>query len=134
MRQMERLNDFIAIKRRLASRYAEALSQIGGITVMPEAPWTWSTYWLYTILVDPKDYGIDSRELLQELARRRIQARPLWQALHRSPAQKGQQACESGVADNLNRQALSLPSSVGLTEEEQRSVIEAIVSRGSSRS
>jgi perosamine synthetase len=81
---------------------------------MAEAPWTRSTFWLYTVLIDEKKFGCSSRALLRHLAERKIQARPLWQPLHRSPAHAGQQHVGGDVAERLYRDALSLPSSVGL--------------------
>jgi perosamine synthetase len=126
--QLEQLDDYIAAKRRLAARYAAALEGVAGVTPMPEAGWAFSTYWLYTALVDPHGYGADSRQLLRALQERQIQARPLWQPLHRSPAHRGAQACGGGVAEDLYRRALSLPCSVGLGDAEQDAVIEAIMS------
>jgi dTDP-4-amino-4,6-dideoxygalactose transaminase len=55
-----------------------------------------------------------------------IQTRPLWQPLHRSPAHAGSPPAECPVADEWNRDALSLPCSVGLSEAAQDRVIGAI--------
>jgi perosamine synthetase len=124
--QLEQLDDYILAKRRISARYNDALRGINGLTTMPCAPWVWSSYWMYTILIDEKRFGHSSRWLLNHLRDRRIQTRPLWQPLHRSAAHAGAQSIESGVADRLNRQALSLPCSVGLSDHELEAVIEAI--------
>lgn len=115
--QMERLEEYVEIKRRNAVRYTELLSQIPGISVMREAPYAFSTFWLYTMLVDEASYGMSSRELLKVLAAKNIQSRPLWQPMHRSPAHAGERAFGGQVADVLCRDALSLPSSVGLSTQ-----------------
>jgi perosamine synthetase len=124
--QLECLDEYIAAKRRTAARYEEALCGVDGITLMPHAPWAWSTFWMYTVLVDRLQYGQSSRELLARLNERRIQSRPLWQPLHCSKAHQGAQAVQSGVAERLNRDALSLPSSVGLTDAEFEAVAGAV--------
>jgi len=124
--QLERLEAFVAAKRRIAARYAEGLRELPGIHLMKEAPWATACYWMYTILVDPERCPTDSRSLLQELAARNIETRPLWQPLHRSPAHHQSFARACPVADRLNRLALSLPCSTGLTEEDQRRVIAAV--------
>jgi perosamine synthetase len=116
--QMERLSAFVATKRRIAA--------IPGITPMREAPWADSAWWMYTVLVDEPEFGIDSRELLRRLERDRIQTRPLWQPLHRSLPHAGAFATDCSVADRLNRDALSLPCSVGLEAAAQNRVIEQI--------
>lgn len=124
--QMEELDDFVTAKRRHAARYTEAFKNVKGIVPMRQAPWAESIYWLYTVLVSEEEYGLSSRDLMRRLAERGIQSRPLWQPLHRSPVYKSAEAYESGVADELSARALSLPSSVSLTEAEIETVIEAV--------
>jgi perosamine synthetase len=126
--QLELLDEYIAAKRRIAERYRAALGGIEGVTVMPAAEWAWSIYWMYTVLIDPERYGHSSRWLLARLGEKHIQSRPLWQPLHRSEAHPGAEAVESGVADRLNRDGLSLPCSVGLSDPELAAVVEAISS------
>ena len=124
--QMECLDEHIAAKRRIATRYAEGLADLPGITPMREAAWAFSAYWMYTILVDPARFGRDSRAVLRRLEQARIQSRPLWQPAHLSPSQSDAQPAECPVAERLNREALSLPCSVGLSEADQDRVIEEI--------
>jgi len=63
---------------------------------------------------------------MKRLGHRGIQARPLWQPLHRSEALRGVQRVGGEVADDINRRALSLPSSVGMTSEQIQKVINAV--------
>jgi perosamine synthetase len=125
--QMEQVDEYIAIKRRIARRYEQALADIPGLTLMKEAPWATSVFWLYTLLVDEKEYGMDSRALLRKMGGVGIQARPLWQPLHLSPVFASLSKMNAPVAEWLNQRAISLPCSVGLSEKEQDRVIEAIV-------
>lgn len=126
--QMEQLPSYIAAKRRIANVYSKALETVSGITPMREAPWAYSTFWLYTILVDPSASGIDSRALLRRLEREKIQTRPLWQPIHRSKAFADCGVFECPVAERLNREALSLPCSVGITEEDLHTVLDVLTS------
>ena len=128
--QLELLDEHVAAKRRIAGRYTEAFAAVAGIRTMGEAPWASSAFWLYTPLIDAAAYGEDSRALMRRLTSLRIQSRPLWQPLHRSPAHAGAHAIDAPVADRVAAAALSLPSSVGLTEADQDRVIEAVVRRG----
>jgi perosamine synthetase len=124
--QMESLDGYVAIKRANAVRYRAAFAEIPGIEPMREAAWAAATFWLFTILVDERAYGMGSRELLRQLELAGIQARPLWQPMHRSPVHAGSQVLGGTVADGLYERALSLPSSVGLTREQGDAVIGAI--------
>lgn len=129
--QMEQLDHHVTAKRRIAAAYAAAFAEHRGIRTPVESPSAFCTYWLSTMLVDDREYGMDSRGLVRALADRGIESRPLWQPLHLSAAHRESQAYEIHIADTLYRQALSLPSSVGLTSDEQARVIEAVLARAS---
>ena len=124
--QMEQLDMFVEAKRQIAKRYQEALASLPGVCLPEEAEWAFSTFWMYTVLIDDNKSRINSRELLRELAARKIQARPLWQPIHRSPAHNpsGSPSCPNSEA--LHRQAISLPCSVGLTRSGQGHVIDVL--------
>jgi perosamine synthetase len=114
--QMEVLDSFIARKREIAASYSQALGMVEGLTLMKQAPWARSTHWMYTILIRESEFGMSSRELLAYLANQRIETRPLWQPLHRSPAHLGCQSFRVEVADRLHHESLSLPCSSGSTD------------------
>lgn len=124
--QLERLDAHLDSKRRIARGYTEGLDGLSGIRVMQEAPWARSAWWLSTILVDQHRFGCDRRALMAKLTACGIQSRPLWQPVHRSPAHADLPATACPTADALNATALSLPSSVGLTELDQQRVIDVI--------
>jgi perosamine synthetase len=124
--QLEHLGEYIEKKLSIARQYAEGLANRDGITLMREAPWATSAFWLYTILVDADRLGLDSRALMRYLERHQVQTRPLWQPIHQSPAHRGMPATDCSVAESLNRSALSLPCSVGLTRDDQECVIDLI--------
>ena len=126
--QMEQVLEYVASKQRIAKTYEQSLTDVFGLTLMKEAPWATSVFWMYTILVDESKYGMDSRALLRKLGEAGIQSRPLWQPLHLSPVFANLTKIEAPVAEWLNRQAISLPCSVGLTPQEQDRVISAILS------
>jgi perosamine synthetase len=117
--QLEKLDEYITAKRHIAATYTETLKDISGLTPVREAPWAFSVFWMYTILVDEMEYGMNSRALLRRLEGAQIQTRPLWQPIHLSPAHCGLSATDCSVAEQLNRDAISLPCSVGLTPTEQ---------------
>ena len=130
--QMEKLPDYIVAKRKIASMYSRSFQGVPGITTMCEAPWAFSTFWLSTILVDRGLFGMDSRALLRALEDEKVQTRPLWQPLHRSKAFADCGTFECPVADALNRDALSLPCSVGISEEDLQTVIDGVKNRSKS--
>jgi perosamine synthetase len=125
--QMEQLDAYVAAKQTIAARYFAAFQDIPGVVPMPQADWSESTFWMYTVLINEGRFGMNSRRLLAALAEKKIQCRPLWQPIHRSPAHSGrwgEMSCP--VSEDLCRQCLSLPCSVGLSPAVQDFVIEAI--------
>jgi len=124
--QMECLDSYISAKRSLAARYEAGLSDLRGIRLPRQAPWAFSTYWLYTVLVREERTGLSSRTLMRRLRDLGVESRPLWHPLHTLPPHRDAFAYRIEEADRLYREALSLPSSVALSEDEQNRVIEAV--------
>lgn len=125
--QLERLEEFLEVKRRIAARYDEAFRKVPGLVPMPQAPWARSAWWLYTVRVTEETFGRSSRDVMHALDAVGIQTRPLWQPLHRSPAHRDAVTTPCPVAERLQQECLSLPCSTGLTAEEQERVIESVL-------
>jgi perosamine synthetase len=124
--QMENLDSFIAAKRDIANQYSEALRSVPGIDFMRQASWAESIYWMFTILIDKERFGLDSRGLRLHLEQEKIQTRPLWQPLHRSKVFGSCEAYQVENADLIHRDALSLPCSAGLSNENLERVVDVI--------
>jgi perosamine synthetase len=88
---------------------------------MPSAPWASPVFWLYTVLIEG-----GSRGVMRRLAEEGIQSRPLWQCLHRNAPYRDSERIGGEVGEAIQRDALSLPSSVGLSEQDQDRVISAL--------
>jgi perosamine synthetase len=125
--QLEQLSRRIEAKRRIAERYGKALHGIRGITCMEEAAWAFSTYWMYTTLIDAVLFGAESRKVLKKLEEKGIQTRPLWRPIHLSPVHASASRWNFPVAENLYSCALSLPCSTNLSDLDQQRVIEALL-------
>ncbi len=131
--QMEKLNEYIEAKRRIAAVYSRGFKDVPGLTPMKEAPLAFSTFWMYTVLVDAVRFGGDRRTLFQALRETGIETRPLWQPIHLSPAHKGAVNVGGAVAEKIQEKGLSLPCSVGLSALEQDRSISTVIQRVSAR-
>ena len=130
--QMELLPEYVEIKRTIARRYAEGFASVPGVTPPAEAPYAKSTYWLYTALLEDDKTGEGRLAVQNALTREKIQARPLWAPIHQQRPYRECQAYAIDVTHQLYRRGLSLPCSVGLTETDQRRVIDAVTAAVSS--
>src|SRR5881628_2509074 len=120
--QLEQLERFVDTKRATAAAYSTALGRLGGVTPFGEAPWAFSNFWMYSVLLDPEAYG-DVRALVRAGAGAGIGLRPLWHPLHRQPAFAGCGAYRIEVAERLYARGVSLPCSVGITAAERERVV-----------
>ncbi|HNQ77849.1 MAG TPA: LegC family aminotransferase [Acidobacteriota bacterium] len=124
--QMEKLDDYIVRKRKIASTYNKRLGTIEGVVPMSEPEGNESTFWLYTVKIDKKKFGMDRKELMKKLAGERIDSRPLWQPMHLLKAFESSPYVGEGVSTLLKKLCISLPCSTGLKRDEQARVIRAI--------
>lgn len=124
--QMEQLDSFVARKRAIAERYEEGLAGVPGVTSLAANQRAACSWWLNTILIDPERYGCTNMELLQAVADEAIQTRPLWRPVHLNKPYRDVEVLGSGTAEHIFERALSLPSSVQLSEADQDRVIAAI--------
>ena len=128
--QLERIEEFIAIKRRLGKYYREKLSVLSGIKCQTEKPWASSVYWMYCIELD-EGLGINAEEMMPKLAQKGIGSRPFFLGLHEQPALRKRglfQGEEYPVTERISRQGLYLPSGLGLTEKQIDEVVAAVSS------
>jgi len=123
--QLEQLASHVERKRSIAKRYDKGLGGLPGIRTPSEATWAKSTFWLYTILVEPPAQR-SSREVIAELASSGIEARPLWAPLHQQRPYRESRTFGLGQSLAIYERAVSLPSSVDLTIEDQDRVVAAV--------
>jgi perosamine synthetase len=123
--QLEQLTGFVEDKRRTAAAYAAAVTALDGVEMFVEQPWARSSYWMPSVLLDPAHYG-PAREVIRAANADGIGFRPLWYPLHRQPVFADRQSYRIEVADDLHARGVSLPCSVGITEEDRLRVIDRL--------
>jgi perosamine synthetase len=118
--QMERVEDILASKRRIAQWYIEGLAGLDALTLSPCLDWSHSVYWMFSVLVNEPAPIYDRDGLLEALKTRKVDGRPFFHPIHRMPPY------EAGLClprtEELSRRGLNLPSYVGLTEDEVKRV------------
>ncbi len=120
--QMEILDNRVSQRRKIFSRYYDALS-FPGIKFMPETEGHRSTRWLTALTIDPKICGVNKDEVIKTLSEHQIESRPLWKPMHLQPVFKGCGYHGSGFDESLFLSGICLPSGSDLTDTEQEEVI-----------
>lgn len=123
MAQLERLDEMMAARRRIARRYDEAIARSNALSPLPQAPWADGNCWMYTVRTESE---ADTVSLFEHFAARRIGARPFWRSLSAQKPYAGMPTLLNGVAAAVTGRTMSLPCSSSLTDAEQDRVITAL--------
>lgn len=127
--QLERLPEFLAVKRRNAALYRELLAGVPGLSWQEELPGAESNWWLFNVLVEPELFGEDRVALAWRLREAGIQVRPVFLPLPAQPAYRQYELGACPVAVDIHRRGLSLPSASFLTGEDVRYVCRVLLDR-----
>jgi perosamine synthetase len=108
--QMQRLDQIVAAKRRLAEQYLARFDVFKGATIFREPEGARSNYWLNTLVLD-RDASQQRDGLLSALHAGGIQARPLWTPMHLLPMYRDCPRADLSVAEDMYARCINLPSS-----------------------
>jgi dTDP-4-amino-4,6-dideoxygalactose transaminase len=123
--QLGRLDEFIAVRRRVAALYDEALEKIGGVTPLVVEPGCDPNYYKYVAFLDE---GIDRQHVKEALRSRgvspsgEVYATPL----HRQPVFAHRGPDSLPVAEDVCRRHLCLPIHSDMPNDEAARVVEAL--------
>ncbi len=126
--QLERVDQFILHKRRMAAIYAELLSDVEGLTLPVERPEVESVYWMYAVRIGP-EFGCSRDEVMRRLREKGVDTRSYFYPMHVQPVflQMGLFGGESyPVAERLSAEGMYLPSGLTLKRCQQERVAEAL--------
>lgn len=110
--QMEKVEAILESKVRISRSYEQALADIPGISLPPEAEWAKNVYWLYSILVDEQQFGMSRDDLIALLTENGFETRPFFPPVHTQPIYAS--PIHLPVAERLSKTGLNLPSAVNL--------------------
>jgi perosamine synthetase len=113
--QLEQLPAFLKKKRQLSERYKAAFCKIKGISLLWEANYAKSNFWLNTLLLDKPDKKL-LETILENTNKIGIQTRPVWSLINKLPMYKKCPSMDLSVAKQLEKQIINIPSSINLAD------------------
>ena len=127
--QLERLDEFVQIKRRMGSHYTKLLVDIPGIHLpLARTDFADSIYWVYGLVLDD-GVPFDAKEAVKRLDKLGIGARPYFWPMHEQPVFK-KMGLFTGeiypVAERIARRGFYIPSGLALTDEQMEQVADAM--------
>lgn len=120
--QIERIQEFVNIKRRNASIYSDLLSEVKDVKFLWENAQVKSNFWFYTVKVAKKH----KKKLINYLLSRNIQVRPVWKLIHTLPMYKNSQAYRIENAVKAYDTCINIPCSLSLSKKEIEYVSENV--------
>ncbi len=119
--QLERLDAFVKIKRRMGARYARLLSGTPGIQLpLRQKDYAENIYWVYALVLD-ESVPFDAGEAMKRLSKLGIGTRPFFWPMHEQPVfhKMGLFAGEGHpIAERIARRGFYIPSGLALTDDQ----------------
>ncbi|WP_211176324.1 DegT/DnrJ/EryC1/StrS family aminotransferase [Brasilonema sp. UFV-L1] len=127
--QLERLDEFIARKRRIGQIYTELFANIPSIELpLPQTEYANNIYWVYGLVLKD-EVSFDATEVMQRLAQKKIGTRPFFWCMHEQPVFKKMGLFEGESypeAERIARRGFYIPSGLALTDEQMERVVLAV--------
>lgn len=129
--QLERIDEFVAKKRRIGALYNKLLSRVTSIQLgLPRTEYAESIYWVYGIVLKD-EVPFDARAAIKRLDKVGVGARPFFWPMHEQPVftKMGLFKGESyPVSERIARRGFYIPSGLGLTEEQIEDAAKRLIS------
>ena len=129
--QLERMDEFVAKKRRIGALYNKLLSHIPSIQLgLPRTDYAESIYWVYGIVLKD-EVPFDASEAIDKLAGVGVGARPFFWSMHEQPVFKKMGLFHNErypVAERIARRGFYIPSGLGLNEEQIETAAKRLIS------
>ncbi len=127
--QLERLDEFVELKRKMGAYYTEMLSDVKGISLpIKETEYAKNIYWVYGIVLD-EDVKMDNVTMQKKLAEEQIGSRTFFWCMHEQPVYRRMGMFKGEtypVGEYLARKGLYIPSGLALTEQQMEQVVNAV--------
>lgn len=122
--QMERLEEFIQIKKQNYDYYKERIDQLDGLTLLPVRSDIRSNHWFYALCCE--GFVLSRDELIRHFAKFNIQSRPIWGLIHEQKPYRNSRCFEIEKAKQYWANVVNIPCSTGLTAEDAETVMKVI--------
>ena len=123
--QLERIDEFIEIKRNNYGIYKNLLESIQTVALHEEPDYSKSNYWMYSLILNER-CSKTPMQVVNELNDQGVQARPVWKLMSELPMFKDCQQYECATSSDIQRRIVNIPCSTNLNEEDILKVVNAI--------
>ncbi|SKB93628.1 DegT/DnrJ/EryC1/StrS family aminotransferase [Daejeonella lutea] len=119
--QLERLSEFVGLKRKMGSLYNSQLESTTGIQIPHyRTDYADNIYWVYGIVLD-ESVPFDAKEAMKRLSAEGVGSRPFFWPMHEQPVFMRSGLFKNQnypVAERIARRGFYLPSGMAITESQ----------------
>lgn len=127
--QLERLGEFVTIKRRMGRLYTELLADCAALQLpLARTAYAENIYWVYGVVLKD-DLDCDAETMMKRLGKRGVGTRPFFWPMHEQPVLKRMGIGAGGafpVAERLARRGFYIPSGMALGIEQIKTAAAAV--------
>lgn len=123
--QLERLEDFIRVKKANYDLYKTELEKVSGLSVLDFKDNIRPNYWFYALYIE-SDYVLNRDQVIQYLASKKIQVRPIWGLISDQKPYESSQTYRLEKAKSYLDKVVNIPCSSNLSIEDATYVIECL--------
>ena len=120
--QLEQLEDFIEIKKHHYDFYKKEIQKIEGLRILNFKVKTRPNYWFYALYIESV-YAFNRDQVIQYLASKKIQSRPVWGLISDQVPYKESQTYRIEKAKEYLERIVNIPCSSNLKIEDVRYVV-----------
>lgn len=127
--QLERLNEFVSLKRNMGKQYMQRLAGVTAIQLPPgKTAFADNIYWVFGMVLKD-NVPFDAAEAMKKMAAEKIGTRPFFWPMHEQPVFHKMGLFKNEkypVAENIARRGFYVPSGLAITSEQIDTVSEAV--------
>jgi dTDP-4-amino-4,6-dideoxygalactose transaminase len=126
---MKKIDDFVNRRRELVAKYNEFLSQVDGVIIPYEAPYSNSSWHLYVIQLEIEKYRVGRREIFEALKAENIGVNVHYIPVYYHPYYRslGYRKGLCPNAEKLYERVITLPLFPAMEDDDLEDVVEAVV-------
>lgn len=123
--QLEKLNDFIVVKKVNYQHYKEGIRTLDGLQLLPFNKAIEPNYWFYSLYIENLE-KYSKQAIIERLSENNIQTRPIWGLIHEQKPYQKNIAFDIEKAKDYHKRIVNLPCSSNLTAKEVDRVLETL--------
>jgi dTDP-4-amino-4,6-dideoxygalactose transaminase len=124
--QLERMPEFLAVKRRNYDAYKTVIDTIPGLHIAETPGYADNNLWMYALQIDAERFGKDREEVMAFLESNHIQTRPVWHLNHCQKPYASNQSWHIELAVRMADITLNIPCSVDLLQADHEYVVRSL--------